>query len=152
MFMRNQVKALEEAKQLLTTEVMSLRQSLAKLQSDHVPNGRVLDRANELAAENVGLKAAVDDLAGENVTIKERLKTLETEKVSRDSKDDTAVLKQELINVQKTMDDALRDKEDEFKKLRKTYDDLFYEKQNLIDSISGKESEILSLKNKLYEL
>ena len=149
MFMRNQVKALEEAKQLLTTEVMSLRQSLAKLQSDHVPNGRVLDRANELAAENVGLKATVDDLTGENVTIKERLKTLETEKVSRDSKDDTAVLKQELINVQKTMDDALRDKEDEFKKLRKTYDDLFYEKQNLIDSISGKESEILSLKNKL---
>ena len=146
MFMRNQVKALEEAKQLLTTEVMSLRQSLAKLESDHVPNGKVLDRANELAAENVGLKAAVDELTGENVTIKQRL---ETEKESRNSRDDTAVLKQELINVQKTMDDALMEKENEFKKLRKTYDDLFYEKQNLIDTIAGKEAEILSLKNKL---
>ena len=65
MFLRNQVKALEEAKQLLTSEVMSLRQSLAKLESDHVPNGKVLDRANELAAENVGLKAAVDELTQE---------------------------------------------------------------------------------------
>ena len=149
MFLKNQVKALEEAKDLLTAEVMSLRQSLATLESDHVPNGKVLERANELAAENVGLKAAVDDLTGENVAMKERLKTLQTEKESRDSKDDTAVLKQELINVQKTMDDALRDKEDELKKLRKTYDNLFYEKQNLIDTISGKETEILSMKNKL---
>ena len=147
--MRNQVKALEEAKQLLTGEVMSLRQSLTKLQSDHVPNGAVLDRVNELAAENVGLKAALDDLTGENVGLKERLNTLEAEKVSRDSKDDAAVLKQELINVQKTMDEALRIKEDELKKLRKTYDDLFYERQNLIDTISGKEAEVLTMKNKL---
>ena len=147
--MRNQVKALEEAKQLLTGEVMSLRQSLTKLQSDHVPNGAVLDRVNELAAENVGLKAALDDLTGENVGLKERLNTLEVEKVARDSKDDAAVLKQELINVQKTMDEALRIKEDELKKLRKTYDDLFYERQNLIDTISGKEAEVLTMKNKL---
>ena len=149
MFLRNQVKALEEAKQLLTGEVMSLRQSLTKLQSDHVPNGAVLDRVNELAAENVGLKAALDDLTGENVGLKERLNTLEVEKVARDSKDDAAVLKQELINVQKTMDEALRIKEDELKKLRKTYDDLFYERQNLIDTISGKEAEVLTMKNKL---
>ena len=97
---QNQVTALEEAKVLLTTEVVSLRQKLALLEKDHVPNGKVLDRANELAAENVGLKAAVDDMTSENEDLRERLKVLENKIASRDSKDDSEVLKQELINVQ----------------------------------------------------
>ena len=67
--------ALEEAKALLTSEVVSLRQKLSRLESDHVPNGKVLDRANELAAENVGLKAAVDDMTSENESLKERVET-----------------------------------------------------------------------------
>ena len=74
--LNNQVEALEEAKQLLTSEVISLRQKIVQLEADHVPGGKVLERANELATENVGLKAAVDDLTGENATLKERLEAL----------------------------------------------------------------------------
>jgi len=152
MFYGNQVKALEESKQLLTSEVISLRQQLSRLESDHVPNGKVLDRANELAAENVGLKAAVDDLTSENVSMKERLETLERERLARDSKDDSAVLKQELVNVQRAMDETLVEKEKEYSQLKKTYDEIFYEKQTFIDSVSEKDKEILKLRDRLEGL
>ena len=148
----NQVAALEESKQLLTAELIAARQQLTQLEADHVPGGKVLERANQLAAENVGLKAAVDELTGERVTLQDRISSLEAEKASRDSKDDTAVLKQELINVQRAMDEALKEKEEEFNKLRKSYDDLFYEKQNLIDTVSQKDGELTSMKNKLSDV
>ena len=75
-------------------KVVSLRQRVHQLETDHVPNGKILDRANELAAENVGLKAAVDDLTSENVSLKERVESLNMEMATRDSKDDSSVLKQ----------------------------------------------------------
>lgn len=146
---KNQVSALEEAKALLTSEVVSLRQKLARLENDHVPNGRVLDRANELATENVGLKAAVDDVTSENEALKERLRTLEDQKASRESKDDSEVLKQELINVQKAMDDSLQTKEKEYNKLKSNYEGIFYEKQQYIDNISEREKEIVELRSRL---
>merc|ERR550532_1688327 len=149
MFMKNQVTALEEAKVLLTTEVVSLRQKLARLESDHVPNGKVLDRANGLAAENVGLKAAVDDMTSENESLRERVKTLEAHKASRDSKDDSEVLKQELINVQKAMDDSLQEKEREYNKLKSNYEEIFYEKQQFIDNITEKEKQLTELRERL---
>ena len=146
---QNQVTALEEAKVLLTTEVVSLRQKLALLEKDHVPNGKVLDRANELAAENVGLKAAVDDMTSENEDLRERLKVLENKIASRDSKDDSEVLKQELINVQKAMDDSLQEKEKEYNKLKLNYEEMFYEKQQYIDNITQREKDIIELKSRL---
>ena len=148
----NQVAALEESKQLLTAELIAARQQLTQLEADHVPGGKVLERANQLAAENVGLKAAVDELTGERVTLQDRITSLEAEKASRDSKDDTAVLKQELINVQRAMDEALKEKEEEFNKLRKSYDDLFYEKQSLIDTVSQKDNDLTIMKNKLTDV
>merc|ERR1711983_149984 len=84
--------------------------------------------------------------------MKERLETLERERVVRDSKDDSAVLKQELVNVQRAMDETLVEKEKEYSQLKKTYDEIFYEKQTFIDSVSEKDKEILKLRDQLQWL
>ena len=57
---------------MLANEVMSLRKQLAQRQAEAVPSERILERANELAAENVGLKAAIDETTGEKRAMEER--------------------------------------------------------------------------------
>merc|ERR1711970_420048 len=147
----NQVRALEESKTLLANEVMSLRKQLAQRQAEAVPSERILERANELAAENVGLKAAIDETTGEKRAMEERLHILEEQVKSRASRDDSSVLKQELVNIQKTMDDALREKERELKSLKETYDELFYEKQQLLDSKEKQDKALVEAQHKLRE-
>jgi len=56
----NQIIALEKAKSLLSSEAVSLRKELDQREQRNVPSERVLQRANELAAENMGLNAEID--------------------------------------------------------------------------------------------
>jgi len=151
-FYANQIKALEEAKSLLSSEVVSLRQKLDQKEQGNVPSERVLQRANELAAENVGLKAEIDEITGQKGALKEQLHILELEKVNRNTVDDSAVLKQELINVQKSMDDSMKDKEREYNTMKSSYDDIFYEKQQLVDSITRKDKELVDMQIKLKKV
>lgn len=151
-FYANQIKALEEAKSLLSAEVISLRQKLASKNQENVPNGRVLERANELAAENVGLKAAIDETTGEKEELEARLKSLEIEKKNRNSVDDSSVLKQELINVQKAMDESMKEKERECISLKANYDDIFYEKQQMVDTVTRKDKELVDLQIKMKKM
>merc|ERR1740124_145690 len=58
----NQIIALEKAKSLLSSEAVSLRKELDQREQRNVPSERVLQRANELAAENMGLNAEIDVL------------------------------------------------------------------------------------------
>jgi len=147
----NQVRALEESKTLLANEVMSLRKQLAQRQTESVPSERILERANELAAENVGLKAAIDETIGEKGAMEERIKILEEQLESRASRDDSALLRQELVNIQKTMDDSLKEKEKELKNLKETYDELFYEKQQLVDTKEKQDKSLIEAQHKLRE-
>ena len=151
-FYANQIKALEEAKSLLSAEVISLRQKLASKNQENVPNGRVLERANELAAENVGLKAAIDETTGEKEELEARLKSLEIEKKNRNSVDDSSVLKQELINVQKAMDESMKEKEREYISLKANYDDIFYEKQQMVDIVTRKDKQLVDLQIKMRKM
>jgi len=151
-FYNNQIKALEEAKSLLSSEVISLRQRLASKEQESVPSGRVLERANELAAENVGLKAAIDEISGQKESLEESMKNLEQERINRNTHDDSSVLKQELINVQKAMDDSLKEKEKEYISLKATYEDIFYEKQQMVDSITRKDKELVDLQIKMKKM
>jgi len=148
----NQVRALEESKTLLSNEVMLLRQELAHTKQENVPNERILERANELAAENVGLKAAIDESMSEKQSMEERIKLLEEQIQGRASRDDSDLLKQELVNIQKAMDDSLRLKENEMKRLKETYDELFYEKQQLVDSKEKQDKALIEAQHKLREV
>ena len=82
---------MEEGNQLLTSEVISPKQKIALPETDHVLGGKMLEKVEELEAENLDLKASVVDLTNENTTLKERLEALENEKASRDAKDDSSV-------------------------------------------------------------
>lgn len=147
----NQVKALEESKTLLANEVMTLRKQLAQRKTDAVPTDRILERANELAAENVGLKAAIDETIGEKQSMEERIKVLEEQVTSRASRDDSTLLRQELVNIQKSMDNSLKEKEKELKSLKETYDELFYEKQQLVDSKEKQDKSLIETQHRLRE-
>ena len=151
-FYTNQITALEEAKSLLSSEVISLRKKLASKDQESVPNGRVLERANELAAENVGLKAAIDELTGQKVSLEESLKKIEQQNVKQNSLDDSTLLKQELINIQKSMDDSLKEKEKDYALLKVSYDDIFYEKQQMVDSLTKKDKELVDLQININNL
>ena len=134
---------------MLSSEVISLRQKLAAKEQETVPNSRVLEKANELAAENVGLKAAIDELTGQKEALEQRVQMMEVEKSNRNTVDDSSVLKQELVNVQRTMDDSLKEKEKEYTTLKQSYDDIFYEKQQMVDTISRKDKELKEIQIKM---
>ena len=129
---------------------MSLRQQMAA--ASEVPGGRVLERANELAVENVGLKAAIDEVNGKREALQQRLASLEQKNADRDSRDDSAVLKQELVNVQKALDNSLKEKEQEYNKLKASYDDIFYEKQKIVDSMAKKDKELKEVQVRMEKM
>ncbi|PSN47863.1 hypothetical protein C0J52_01269 [Blattella germanica] len=108
-------------------------------------------RAAQLARDNVALKAASDEGEGNQVALKERLKVVEAQLAHRESIDDAAVLRQELVQVQRVMDELTREKE-------KERDELKAELQQLKDLYSAKEAaesgghEVQQMCRKLGEL
>ncbi|XP_069693387.1 early endosome antigen 1-like [Periplaneta americana] len=79
---------------------------------------RLEQRAAQLARDNVTLKAASDEGEGNQVALKERLKVVEAQLAHRESIDDAAVLRQELVQVQRVMDELTREKERERDQLK----------------------------------
>ena len=56
---REQARALEEGKNILTQEVSTLRQQLSESQLTAAEKQKLMEKAAQLAAENVALKAQV---------------------------------------------------------------------------------------------
>jgi len=138
--LKNQIKALEEAKILLTSEVVSLRQQLAQTNNGMVANHideRVLERSNQLAAENVALKAAVDDLTSHNALLESRCKVMEEDNVHRNSIDDNTVLKQELVSVQKAMDELMKGQDKELQTITGDNQRLTSENEQLLTELNS---------------
>ncbi len=95
---KEQVLALEEGKALceyqcvalgntkfptplppVTSEVVSLRRQLSDAQLTSKEKEKLLDKAAQLAAENVSLKASMDELAGQKSAMEGRLRLMEEE-------------------------------------------------------------------------
>ncbi|GLH09817.1 Uncharacterized protein GBIM_14864 [Gryllus bimaculatus] len=70
-------------------------------------------RVVRLMQSNVTLKATVDDMDRELNQLRERHKILEAQLAHRESIDDAAVLRQELVQVQRVMDEMNRERERE---------------------------------------
>lgn len=101
--MKDQIRALEEGKRLckiqfetrniffvygtiffaVTNEVISLRQSLSDSQLTAKEKEKLIEKAAQLAAENVHLKATVDEVAGQKTALEERIQLITTEMAQR---------------------------------------------------------------------
>nr|CAD7257634.1 unnamed protein product [Timema shepardi] len=84
-------------------------------------------KAAQLAQDYVTVKAHSDEGDSVQLSMKERLKVLEAQVAHRESIDDTAVLRQELVQVQRVMDELNQERERERDEL-KTELDLYKEK------------------------
>ena len=62
----------------MTTEVSSLKASLDESSLKLREFERIAERAAEMSAENVGLKAALDEMSGQQAAAEEKVKILET--------------------------------------------------------------------------
>ncbi|XP_066997038.2 early endosome antigen 1 isoform X2 [Anabrus simplex] len=126
-------------------------QNRAVLQSekDHLEQ-----RAAHLAQLNVTLKAACDEGESSQASLKERLKVVEAQLAHRESIDDAAVLRQELVQVQRVMDELNREREQERDELRAELQQMKSERiQATMDKsknvLEEREKEILHLQLKL---
>merc|ERR1719509_253645 len=95
--------------------------TLRKQMSESSEQSSLTSRLAEKAAENVCLKAAVDEISGQKAAAEERLAVLEAEQEHRNSVDDAAVLRQELVSVQKIFDEYSKEKERELQELQEKY-------------------------------
>ena len=107
----------------VTQEVLTLRQQLSESQLTAAEKQKLMEKAAQLAAENVALKAQVDE---------------------RSSMDYVAVLNEELVSVQKMLDDVTREKERELDDLRRRFGAVEREKELLQNSSSARQSEMMS--------
>jgi fatty acid-binding protein DegV len=71
-FVALQVSALMEGKALLSQEVLELRQKLVDSQLTGKEKEKLVEKAATLAAENVSLKAAMDELAAQKANLDEK--------------------------------------------------------------------------------
>ena len=62
----------------MTNEVTSLKESLNEMSSKLRDFERIAEKVGEMSAENVGLKAALDEMTGQHVAAEEKLKIVET--------------------------------------------------------------------------
>ena len=62
----------------VTHEVTSLKESLDETSLKLRDLERIAEKVGETSAENVGLKAALDELTGEHAAAEEKLKIMET--------------------------------------------------------------------------
>lgn len=63
----------------MTNEVVSLRQKLSDSQLTAREKEKLIEKAAQLAAENVSLKAAVDEATGQNAALQDRMRSVENE-------------------------------------------------------------------------
>nr|CAD7594950.1 unnamed protein product [Timema genevievae] len=101
-------------------------------------------KAAQLAQDYVTVKAHSDEGDSIQLSMKERLKVLEAHVAHRESIDDTAVLRQELVQVQRVMDELNQERERERDEL-KTELDLYKEKYGDIHKETSRKDNIESL-------
>lgn len=114
---------------------------------------RLEQRAAQLARDNATLKAASDEGEGTQVTLRERLKLVEAQLAHRESIDDAAVLRQELVQVQRVMDELTREKERERDQLKtdlKELQDLYAARE--VTNNSNEETHNAETQRRLDEL
>jgi len=63
----------------VTEEVLNLRQQLAAGELSQAEKAKLVERAAELAAENVSLRASVDELAAQKSALEDRNRAAEEE-------------------------------------------------------------------------
>ncbi|GFG39453.1 hypothetical protein Cfor_08402 [Coptotermes formosanus] len=110
-------------------------------------------RAAQLARDNATLKAASDEVEGTQATLRERLKLVEAQLAHRESIDDAAVLRQELVQVQRVMDELTREKErerDQLKTELKELQDLYAARE--LTNNSNEETHSAESQRRLDEL
>ena len=62
----------------MTTEVTSLKESLDETSSKLRDFERIAEKVGEMSAENVALKASLDEMTGQYAAADEKIKILET--------------------------------------------------------------------------
>ena len=67
----------------VTQEVLSLRQQLSDSQLTAKEKEKLIEKAAELAAENVGLRAAADEAHGQRIALEDRIKVMQEELLQR---------------------------------------------------------------------
>ncbi|CAG2063135.1 unnamed protein product [Timema podura] len=106
---------------------MRLHEALANIVHLEQEKKHLEQKAAQLAQDYVTVKAHSDEGDSIQLSMKERLKVLEAHVAHRESIDDTAVLRQELVQVQRVMDELNQERERERDEL-KTELDLYKEK------------------------
>jgi hypothetical protein len=71
----------------VTNEVTSLKKSLDETALKVLEYERIAEKVGQMSAENVGLKAALDEMSGHHAAAEEKLKILETVLAQRYSRD-----------------------------------------------------------------
>ena len=71
----------------MTNEVTSLKESLDETSLKLGDFDRIAEKVGEISAENVGLKAALDEMTGQHAAADEKIKILETVLAQRYSGD-----------------------------------------------------------------
>merc|ERR1712029_140738 len=98
-----QIKALTEAKDLLTNEVIELKDKLDNAHARLVESDQISLKAAKISTENVDLKSKLDEALTEKRIFEEKMQLMETVISEKNNADDVAVLRSELQNVQKIM-------------------------------------------------
>lgn len=127
--LRSQVRALEEGKALLTSEVLLLRQQLGQAGDTsaalQVTKEQLEQRLAVASQEAADFKSRLDELEGQKAAleshllhVKEKAERLDSELSQRSGAEDALVLKQELVSVQRAMDQLTLEREVERDKLK----------------------------------
>nr|XP_034307075.1 early endosome antigen 1 isoform X2 [Crassostrea gigas] len=176
--MRLQLKGSEESRTLLSAEVHHLQSKISeissKLENETMEKEKLLNNFEKLNSEWIAIKARSNELEGQRgahedhiLTLKQqveqkddKIKSLEIQLNQRPGTEDVLVLKQELISVQKLMDNMTLEKENEMRELERKMTDLEDKHKKELKKIRELEyqlegapnlEEILSLKTTVSE-
>ncbi|CAN7938356.1 unnamed protein product, partial [Ixodes hexagonus] len=127
--LRSQVRALEEGKALLTSEVLLLRQQLGQAGEAgaalQVTREQLEQRLAAASQEAAYFKSTIDELQDQKAALESRLhhaeekaERLDSELSQRSGAEDALLLKQELVSVQRAMDQLTLEREVERDTLR----------------------------------
>ncbi|XP_035233633.1 early endosome antigen 1-like [Stegodyphus dumicola] len=170
--MHLQVKALEEGKALLQSELQAMRMQSSEIMKENAKIREERDaleyKAAKLAGELADLKADLDELKTKKLSTESALKLseekihkLEVEMQQRPEADDVSLLQQELVSVQKMMDQLTLQREAEKDTLQKQCNNLketclkLQERKTELEGIlksCPKKEELESLQEKISQM
>lgn len=112
----------------VTSEVVLLRKQLSEsLESTvqlRVEKDRLEDKIGRHSQSVVGLQSSLDESLGLNAALQEKVRHLEEQLLRNSSPDDAELLKQELVSVQRRMDESAAENETERQRIQLAYDAL----------------------------